>query len=116
MALFVITPSNEIWAKAIFATITWIIIFSLIISIWYIKVKYYLLEKDRILLWSWIFYKSKKTILYDRLNFVEKNQWFFGKLFWNWIVQIYTVWSWSVDMIFSDTEDFKTLYEKLNSK
>lgn len=85
----------------------------LAIRIWYIKSKYYLLQKDRVLTWSGIINKSKKTILYDRINFVEKNQWLLWKIFGNWIVQIYTVWSWNVDMVLEDSKDFRKLYDNL---
>ena len=63
--------------------------------------------------WSGIINKSKKTILYDRINFVEKNQWLLWKIFGNWIVQIYTVWSWNVDMVLEDSKDFRKLYDNL---
>lgn len=86
---------------------------SLLISIWYIRSKYYFLQKQRVMVWYGIIYKSRKTISYDRINFVEKNQWFLWKIFWNWIVQIYTIWSWFVDLVLNDTKDFMLLYDKL---
>ena len=51
--------------------------------------------------------------MYDRINFVEKNQWLLWKIFGNWIVQIYTVWSWNVDMVLEDSKDFRKLYDNL---
>ncbi|MBF0913972.1 PH domain-containing protein, partial [Candidatus Gracilibacteria bacterium] len=85
----------------------------LAIRIWYIKSKYYLLQKDRVLTGSGIINKSKKTILYDRINFVEKNQGLLGKIFGNGIVQIYTVGSGNVDMVLEDSKDFRKLYDNL---
>ncbi|PZM82334.1 hypothetical protein DLH72_04145 [Candidatus Gracilibacteria bacterium] len=99
--------------KIIFISLLFFSILGLAIRIWYIKSKYYLLQKDRLLLGFGIIYKSKRTILYDRINFVEKNQGFLGKIFGNGTVQVYTVGSGMVDLIFTDTEDFRKIYDKL---
>lgn len=100
-----------------FKTIIWFFLFFIFIftwiSIWYIKSKFYEIQKDRILVWAGIFYKSRKTILLDRVNFVEKNQGFWWKIFKNWIIKIYTVWSSFVDLILSDSNDYKKLYDRL---
>lgn len=97
--------------------ILWILLFLLIFSIWisilYIKSKFYKIETDRVSLFYGIFYKSRKNILIEKINFVEKNQGFLWKIFWNWIVKIYTVWSWWVDMTLSDSSDYNELYSKL---
>ena len=89
------------------------IIFFYSIYIWYITTKKYFITKDVVLVEDWIIYKSKKSILRNRINFVEKNQWVLGKIFKNGSVEIYTIWSNFTDMSFSDTEDFQKIYENL---
>lgn len=89
------------------------IIFLYSIYIWYITTKKYFITKDVVLLKNWIIYKSKESILRNRINFVEKNQWVLGKIFKNGSVEIYTIWSNFTDMSFSDTEDFQKIYENL---
>ncbi|MBS9775367.1 PH domain-containing protein [Candidatus Gracilibacteria bacterium] len=92
-------------------TIIFVLILGLII--WSIKVKYYSLEKDRIIYASGIIYKSRQSILYKRFNFVSKNQGFLGKIFKNGDVNIYTLGSGSVDMKIKDSEDFREIYDIL---
>ncbi len=108
-----------IWAVSLWIDlIVWIAlsIFFLIIIwlvIWIIKVKYYNFEKDRVLFWSWIIYKRRQSILYSKFNFIEKNQGFINKIFKNGIVKIYTLWSWRVEMLLKDIDNFKDIYELL---
>lgn len=105
---------NEIFALNILSISIFIFfLIATVLLVWYIKAKYYYLQKERIMLGYGIIYKSRKTITYDRINFVEKNQWFLWKIFWNWIVQVYTIWSAMVDLVFLNTKDFKELYSKL---
>ena len=129
------TAKEDIWNSIFWVVILWIILsiwtlilllnplaaiailIVFIIIIWYvvwtIKVKYYNLEKDRVLFGSWIIYKKRQTILYTKFNFIEKNQWFVNKIFKNWIVKIYTLWSWSVEMLLKNIDNFKEIYELL---
>lgn len=104
---------EKIFINSILIFIFIIFIFFTWITIWYIKSKFYNIEKDRIMLWYGIIYKSRKTILLDRVNFVEKNQGFWWKIFKNGIVNVYTVWSSVVDVNFVDSEDFNKLYDIL---
>jgi len=103
------------WTINLIASIAVIIFFIIIIwlIVWIIKVKYYNFEKDRVLFGSWIIYKKKHTILYNRFNFIEKNQGFINKIFKNWTVKIYTLWSWGVEMLIKDISNFKKIYELL---
>jgi uncharacterized membrane protein YdbT with pleckstrin-like domain len=89
-----------------FSIIIWLVV-------WSIKVKYYNFEKDRVLFGSWIIYKKRHSILYNKFNFIEKNQWFINKIFKNWIVKIYTLWSWSVEMLLKDIGNYKEIYDLL---
>jgi len=103
-----------LWVDLI-AWITTLIFFLIIIwlIIWIIKVKYYNFEKDRVLYSSWIIYKRRQSILYSKFNFIEKNQWFINKIFKNGIVKIYTLWSWRVEMLLKDIDNYKEIYELL---
>ncbi len=90
-----------------------ITIICLWLVIWSIKVRYYNFEKQRVLFHSGIIYKKHHTILYNKFNFIEKNQWFINKIFKNWIVNIYTVGSGSIEMKVVDVSNFKEIYDLL---
>lgn len=81
--------------------------------IWSIKVKYYNFEKNRVFYKSWIIYKKQHTILYNKFNFTEKNTGFINKIFKNWNINIYTIWSWSVEMKIKDINNFNDIHEIL---
>ena len=81
--------------------------------IWFIKVKYWVLEKNRVLFWSWIIYKKRQTILYHRFNFIDLKRWFLNRIFKNGSVNIYTIWSNSVDMNIPNIDNYSEIYEKL---
>ncbi len=107
-----------VWIAAlinIIASICVLILVSIMLwlIIWSIKVKYYNFEKDRVLFGSWIIYKKRHSILYSKFNFIEKNQWFINKIFKNWIVKIYTLWSWKIEMLLKDIDNFKDIYDLL---
>jgi membrane protein YdbS with pleckstrin-like domain len=86
-----------------FLIIIWLII-------WSIKVKFYDYQKDRILFSSWIIYKQKHSILYKKFNYVEFNKWFVNKIFKNWNIKIYTLWSWSIDLLIKDIPNYREVY------
>lgn len=83
------------------------------ISIWYIKSKKYILQKSRILAFWWIIYKNKSSILFHKVNFIEKNQWFINKLFWNWSISIFTKWSWFSDLTIENVSNYTEIYNEL---
>jgi len=83
------------------------------ITIWIIKVKSWTLEKSRVLYKSWIIYKKRHSILYNRFNFIDLKRWFLNKIFKNGSVNIYTLWSSWVDMVIRDTKDYNKIYELL---
>jgi len=95
------------------------ILLSLIIIwvvIWYVKSKIYIIQKSRILSYYWIIYKNKISILNKKIDFIEKNQWFIHKIFWNWNVSIFTKSSWSSDMKFIDISEHNKIYDLLKDK
>ena len=83
------------------------------LAIWIIKVKYWILENNRIIFGHWIFYKKRQSILYQRFNFIDLKRWFLNKIFKNWTINIYTLWSSSVDMSIVNIHNYREVYEKL---
>jgi hypothetical protein len=51
--------------------------------------------------------------LYDKFNFIQKNQGFINKIFNNGIVNIYTVWSGKTEMKLLDIDNYSEIYELL---
>lgn len=111
IVLFVLVTfwaSVPIWLvlSIVWASIIWLII-------WSIKVKYYDLEKSRIVAGSGIIYKKRQSILYSKFNFIELGRGFFNKIFKNGNISIYTLWSGKKEMSIQDTEDYQEIYDML---
>ena len=83
------------------------------LAIWLIKVKYWNFESDRVVYGSWIIYKKRQSILYYRFNFIDLKRKFLNKIFKNGSVNIYTIWSSSVDMKIPDIDNYSDIYELL---
>ncbi len=81
--------------------------------VWYVSTKRYILERDRVISEYGIIYRVRQTILYKKFNFIEKYQGFFGKIFKNGVLSIYTLWSSSRDMVLSDVDKFTEIYDLL---
>jgi len=98
-------------------SILFILFFYLLIFIpliiWIIKVKYWVIENDRILFGSGIIYKKRQTILYDKFNFIDSKRGFLNKIFKNGSVDIYTIWSSSIDMKISNIDNYWAIYKLL---
>lgn len=107
--VFVYSTAGTIFA--IYSAIVASLIIGLIV--WYVSTKRYILERDRIVSEYGIIYRVRKTILYKKFNFIEKYQGFFGKIFKNGVLSIYTLWSASRDMVLSDVDKFTEIYELL---
>lgn len=93
-----------------------LVIFIIFFVILYIKSKKYLLENSRVISLFWVIYKSKKSILYRKIDFVSKNKWFVNKLFWNGCISIFTKWSWAVDMNIKDISNYEEFYKILSEE
>ncbi|MDD2515744.1 MAG: PH domain-containing protein [Candidatus Gracilibacteria bacterium] len=118
MVLSLLIVSSVIAPTMLFIPIIilpFIILYAFIIGIiiWYIKSKGYILEKSRIVEILGIVYKSKKSILYSKFNFIEQNQGFVNKIFKNGSVSIYTKGGSSSDMILSNIKDYVQIYDLL---
>lgn len=115
LILWIIISLSSFAFWDIFVIVPIILIFVVIILwvTWYIKVKFFNFEKSRVLYNYWIIYKSRHSILYSRINFIEKNEWMLNKIFKNWSVKIYTLWSWNVEMTLSDMDNYREIYDLL---
>jgi len=86
------------------------------LNIWLIKSVRYILEWSRLVKYWGIIYTSKRSILYTKVDFIEKNQGMVNKIFGNGIIAIFTKGSSGKDMIFKDVSLHNELYETLLEK
>ena len=82
----------------------------------YVKSKKYSIQNSRILASFWIIYKYRKSVLFSKIDFIEKNQWFIHKIFSNGNVKIFTKASGTSDVNIIDVSNHNDLYELLNKK
>jgi len=96
----------------------WVVILLVFLPyiIWATKVQYYNIQKDRILYAWWIIYKSRKTILKNKIDVVQMDRWFLNKMFGNGNVDIYTTWSTNIDMRIKNINDYQKVYELLKEE
>lgn len=92
-----------------------IAILSIIIGIiaWNIKVMKYSFQKDRVVYSSGIFYKKILSIPYIRFNFIENDTWFVNKIFGNWNVWIFTIWSGKKELNIKNINNYSEVYNLL---
>jgi membrane protein YdbS with pleckstrin-like domain len=110
----ILLKSKQSIANTIFPMV--ILIFPIIfipIAVWITKVRYWNFEKNRVVYGSWIIYKKRQSILYHRFNFIDLKRWFLNKMFKNWTINIYTLWSSSVDMSVVNTKNYNEVYKLL---
>ena len=62
--------------EGIYITTTIVVFVSIILILWLLSVYFerYRLESQRMIKFSGIFYKTRETILYEKMNFINKNQ------------------------------------------
>ena len=62
--------------EGIYITTTIVVFVSIILILWLVSVYFerYRLESQRMIKFSGIFYKTRETILYEKMNFINKNQ------------------------------------------
>lgn len=88
----------------------------LLIIIIYVKSKKYLIQNGRILAYFGVIYRYRKSILFSKIDFIEKNQWFVHKIFWNGNIKIFTKSSGNSDIDIIDVWNHNELYEIINKK
>jgi membrane protein YdbS with pleckstrin-like domain len=81
--------------------------------IWGIKVMKYSFQKDRVIYSSGIFYKKILSIPYIRFNFIENDTWFVNKIFGNWNVWIFTIWSGKKELNVKNIKNYTEVYNLL---
>lgn len=79
----------------------------------FIKSISYILLNDKLLKIYWIIYKTKKSMLFHRINMVEKNQWVINKIFSNWIIKIFSKGSSSSELNIINVKEYNELYIEL---
>ncbi len=104
---------QDIKNTVILMIISIIFIIFIPIAIWLIKVKYWYFEENRVLFGSWIIYKKRQSILYQRFNFVDLKKGLLNKIFQNGSINVYTIWSSSIDMKIPDIENYTEVYQLL---
>lgn len=89
------------------------IIASIVIST---RMRYYTLRTNRVVAHSGIFYKKEISILYERINYINKHQRLLGKIFGNGNVTVHTVGGSQVEILVRNIPDYKELYDKLKAR
>jgi membrane protein YdbS with pleckstrin-like domain len=74
----------------------------------------YILEKDRVLVWSGIFYRSRKSILYKKIDHFNRQQGAMNKFFGNGTIDIHTEGSGQIEMRISNISEWQEFYNKLS--
>lgn len=67
---------SSIPKEGIYITTTIVVLVLIILILWIVSVycERYRLESQRVIKFSGIFYKTRETILYEKMNFINKNQ------------------------------------------
>lgn len=76
----------------------------------------YCMQSYRVLRRSGVFYKRQKSIIYDKIDFINNKQGFINKLCSNGNISINTVGSSSVELELKNMKNFKQFYELLKQK
>ena len=98
---------------------TMIAVFVLIMLIlWLVSIYFerYRLESQRVIKFSGIFYKTRETILYEKMNFINKNQWILGKICGNGNIEIFTLGADVLDMNLPEIDDYINVYDILREQ
>ena len=82
--------------------------------IYYTKSVQYIVMKEKVLKMYGIIFSSKKSMLFHRINMLEKNQWFLGKIFSNGNIKVFSKWSSYAELNMLNINDYTTFYEDLN--
>lgn len=85
-------------------------------TLWMIRVRFFHLEKSRVVFGSGIIYKRRQSILYTKFNFIELNRGFLNKMFQNGSIGIYTLGSSQREMTLRDMDSYSEYYELLQTQ
>lgn len=81
-----------------------------------IRNEFYEIQNTRMMKFSGIFYKTRETILFEKINFINKNQGFVGKICKNGNIEIFTLASEVRDLVLSDMDNYLEVYRILQQK
>lgn len=114
------TPKNSVFFICLISVIFLplllflpIILFFLILIIKKIS---FIIQDERLIKYSGVLFKSKKTIIYSKLDHITKSQGFVNKLFNNGNVNIYTTGSSIVEMQIFAIKDYNGFYSIVEKK
>jgi uncharacterized membrane protein YdbT with pleckstrin-like domain len=113
------SPANLLTLFAIpIVTIVYIPIYILIIPVILLKQrrKNFILENDRVLRYKGVFYRTKSSILYDKIDHINKHEGFLNKAYKNYNISIFTIGSSTADLIFKSVPNNHDFYKKLEKK
>lgn len=77
---------------------------------WQVYVRTYTVERDRVVKRGGILYKSVTSVLYNRIDTMQRNQGALGKAFGNGRVTLLTAGSSSPDLLIADVPDYEEVY------
>lgn len=78
-----------------------------------VKMKTYYIESYRVLSKTGIFYKRQKSIIFDKIDFINNSQFFLNKLFKNGNITVNTVGSSSSELVLKNMKNYREFYELL---
>ncbi len=90
--------------------------FTLPLTIIAVRRRRYLIEPERVVVESGIFYRAHESVLYDRIDSLKRAQGAFGKLFGNGNVTLFTAGSSKPDLQIQDAPDFPAIYEAIQAR
>ena len=99
------------------AVVPFVILFPLLPLVpliwWQVAVRSYTVESDRVVKRGGILYKSVTSVLYDRIDTMQRKQGALGKAFGNGRVTLLTAGSSSPDLLIADVSDFEEVYSTI---
>ncbi|MFT4261414.1 MAG: PH domain-containing protein [Candidatus Woesearchaeota archaeon] len=75
--------------------------------------KDFVLEKYRVVKYRGVFYRKKKSVLYERIDHISKSEGLLNKVYSNGNIFVFTVGSSRPDLVFRSLPDYNSFYEKL---
>ncbi len=81
-----------------------------------VKMTTYIMDNYRILFQGGVFYKKQKSIIYNKIDFINNNQKFLNKIFHNGNVTVNTVGSSKVELTIQDIPNYLEFYENLRNE
>ena len=104
--------------EGIYITTMIAVLVLIMLILWLVSVycERYRLESQRVIKFSGIFYKTRETILYEKMNFINKNQWILGKICGNGNIEIFTLGADVLDMNLPEIDDYINVYDILREQ